>query len=98
MHTYVHLGVVSKGVYIKFNEVNWDYKSSVPFNALKCKYIINDNHGNILHHFNRYTRPIGERIIIQVIHIRSISHFINAIIENYYIEDTIKFSRLCLII
>ena len=85
IHCYEKFGVVSKGFYIKCYEVNWYYKSSVPFNALKCKYIIQDNHGKMMHNLSRYKIPIGRIRTIEVSHIISISPFINTIIENSHI-------------
>ena len=79
---YENLGGVSKGLYIKGYEVNWYYELIVSLNALNCKDIIQDHHVQMTN---------NDKIrIINVIHIRTISPFINYIIEIYYIEGMHK--------
>ena len=72
IHPYSKLGEVSKGLYINGCEVHWGYKSSVQFNTVKCKYIIQYHFGQTIHQFNIYTRPIWKIIRMKFIHIRSI--------------------------
>ena len=77
--------MVSKRFYIKVYEINSSCKLCVPFITLKFKYIIQYNNGQMMHNFNRYTKPIGVIIIIEVIHIRIYATFINVIVENSHI-------------
>ena len=53
MHTNAELGEVSKEFYIKGCEVNWDTKSIVSLNEMKCKYIIQYHHVHTMYNFNR---------------------------------------------
>ena len=65
-------------MFIKVYEVNWGYKLIVSLNALKFKYRIKYHHGNILNN--------GKRIIRDIIHIISITPFINTTIKTPHIE------------
>ena len=93
-HPYENLGGASKGFYIKSFEVNFYSKLILLFNAFRYKNILKYHCGHKMHHFNIYTRNIGNSIVRKVIPIRIIAPFINPVIENHQIEGMNKFCKI----
>ena len=80
MNNYVKLGDVSKVLYIKSYEVNWDSPISISLKRIQFKYIIQYYNEHKVHPFNRTFRHIGKIIYKDIGHIKSVLPFINIII------------------